>query len=1295
MYKIQNVQKIEGFLYLRLKVQRINALRINDEDDSSVQVTINDVMYTVPKTTMSGTSLNTFIREEARLKGTKSMCLEGGCGACIVAAEVKGRTMSVNSCLVPVIMCDGWKITTIEGLGNRRMGYHILQTALASMNGSQCGFCSPAWIMSMHSLMQNGRMTMEEIENSFASNICRCTGYRPILDTFKSFASDAPPAMKQNINDIEEAYQIKSCKSCPKKTCNGTCQDVEVVYKSSIPRPLDVILKDFRFYKVLKVDEIFGVLVKHSESSYVLNGGNTAHGVYRLPKKHIYIDINDIPELSRIDKEKDTLTLGGNITLSMAKKSFEMYSKEPGFEYLKRMAKHVDLVANVPVRNIGTIAGNLMMKNRNHEFPSDIFLILETAGAQLHILDAPGSKTSLTLKDFMEVDMDRKLIYSVVLPALDKQCVYKTYKVMPRAQNAHAIVNAGFCFKLDGQGKVLEKPNIIFGGIRPDFLHASKTEEFLNGKSIYDSKTLKAALNLLNTELNPDHVLPDFTPEYRRLLAVCLLYKYVLFTNPKKAKARLRSGCSILRRELSSGKRHYETDNSIWPANQSIPKLEGLIQTSGESEYVNDLIIRENEVFCALTLADTVGPFDMIDFEEAMDIDGVIAFYSAKDVPGPNLFVNKAHSFFFLWENETFLADEKIEYAGQMYGIIVATSQSIAQYAASKVKLVYSEGPKQKPIVTIHDSLASNDETRVRKIQHFPAKQPAGTDIKFNIKGSQSSPMQYHFSMEPQTCVCIPVDNGMEVFSSTQWLDFTQTSIACILGVPTNSITVKVRRLGGAYGAKISRATHVACACALASAKLNRPARLVLTIEDNMRTIGKRPDAYMEYDLSVNGEGKIQEMKIMNYLNVGASFNDSTNMSMSFNFYNCYDFSTWDVEAIDVITDIPGNTWCRAPATPETISMIEHVMDRIARVTGKDPVAVRLVNMTDSEKNILEPMINEIKKSSDYDSRMKDVGKFNADNRWKKRGISVALMKFPLELWGQYSSLVSIFARDGTVSITHGGIEMGQGLNTKVAQVAAHVLGIDVKMINVNPSYSFISPNNYMTGGAHASDTCGYATKMACLEILKRLEPIKEALGGNPTWQELTLAAHFKDVDLSATYMYTNNQDEIGEYFVYAVAIAEVEVDMLTGQHLVRRVDLVEDTGISLNPEIDIGQIEGSFVMGMGFWTTEDVIHDPETGVLTNYRTWNYKVPGAKDIPMDFRVTLNQKLPNSRGILRSKSTGEPPFCLSCCVPMAIREALNSARADAGNKDLWFQLDNTVTPEKILLASLTNIDMMEY
>ncbi|XP_076758274.1 uncharacterized protein LOC143427746 [Xylocopa sonorina] len=1256
-----------------------------------VEFIINEQNYTVTKDISPGTSLNVFIRNHAKLRGTKFMCNEGGCGACIVSVDVKGETISVNSCLVPVLICNGWNIKTIEGLGNKMEGYHTLQAALAGKNGSQCGYCSPGMVMNMYSLIQGKKLTMKEIENSFGSNICRCTGYRPILDAFKGFASDAPKELIRDIQDIEELFKIKTCKKTG-MLCENGCNGCNTIIQSGEDK-IEMKLDGSAFYKVLSVDDLFAVFQKNPNASYVLHGGNTAHGVYRMAVPDIVIDINDIPDLRRVGTENNSLVIGGNVSLNVAMNAFEKYSKEPNFGYLQHLAKHIDLIASVPVRNIGSLAGNLMIKHGHREFPSDLFLMLETAGARLHIVESGSKKTSMTLLEFLNFDMKHKIIYSIILPALSKDYEYRSYKIMPRAQNAHAHVNAGFLFKLNGAGVVQQKPNIIMGGINADFLHASNTEDFLVGKSIYDKSVIQEALNKLDEELKPDHVLPDYSPQFRKTLAEGLFFKFILSIKPENIDPRARSGGSILERGLSSGKQDFDTDKNLWPLNQPLPKIESIHQTSGEAQYANDIPSFPNEVFCAFVVTTVAnGKVDKIDTSEALKMKGVIAFYTSKDVPGENLFIPGFAKEMMLDNDEVLFADKNIEHVGQPVGIIVAKTHEIANQAAEKVRVSYTDVEPKKALFAIEDVLASEDETRLLKTAEFSA-QTKGTNVKHVIKGVFRCGGQYHFTMETQTCVCVPIEDGMDVFSSTQNVDLTQVAIASLLGVKNNSININVRRLGGGYGAKISRATQVACACALACHKLNRPARFIMTIESNMITVGKRYDTLQEYEIGVDDDGCIQYLNSTHWGNSGCNFNEAHAPETIEHLKSCYDFSTWSCQGYETKTDLPSNTFCRAPGSTEAHAMVENLMEHIAKVVGKDPLQVRYSNMSKEHKTVLQDMIEDLHQKADYAARKSAVDTFNNENRWKKRGISLVPMMYPMMVWGQFHALVSIYARDGTVSVTHGGIECGQGINTKVAQIAAHTLGIDISLVTVKPTNNLTAPNNFTTGGSLTSEACCYATMICCNKLLERLSPIRKQLG-NPSWQELTMTAYTKDVDLCARYMFTA-KDDIKAYSIYGATIAEVELDVLTGQHIVRRVDLVEDVGRSMNPELDLGQVEGAFVMGMGYWTTEDLIYDPATGQLTNYRTWNYKPPGAKDIPVDFRVYFRRNATNLLSVLRSKATGEPPLCMSYTVPIAIRYALDSARIDAGDKDPWYKLECPLTTERILLNSLTSKEKMVF
>lgn len=311
--------------------------------------------------------------------------------------------------------------------------------------------------------------------------------------------------------------------------------------------------------------------------------------------------------------------------------------------------------------------------------------------------------------------------------------------------------------------------------------------------------------------------------------------------------------------------------------------------------------------------------------------------------------------------------------------------------------------------------------------------------------------------------------------------------------------------------------------------------------------------------------------------------------------------------------------------------MTEHVMEHIAKIVGRDPVDIRMENLEDDSE--FKTMIPEFTTSVQYRERKAAINKFNNENRWVKRGIAVAPMKYFIAYFGAMHGIVSIYHGDGTVAVSSGGIEMGQGLNTKVTQVVSHCLGIPMDKIVIKPSNSLNNANDVGSVASVTSEVSCYIARKCCEILLERLKPLRDE-NPNVTWEELVEIAFTKNYDLSATYMY--KAEDMQTYFVYGISCAEVEVDMLTGNIILKRVDILEDTGESLSPNIDVGQIEGGFIIGLGIWLTENLVYDPKTAELLTDRSWNYKPPGAKDIPVDFRIKLVQKKPNPCFVLRSK-----------------------------------------------------------
>ncbi|CAB3359541.1 Hypothetical predicted protein [Cloeon dipterum] len=1248
---------------------------------------LNGKQVSVGSEIKEGTSLNTYIRDVAKLKGTKFMCNEGGCGACVVAATIthpitaEKQTLSVNSCLVPVFACHGWEIRTVEGIGNKRDGYHQAQANLAKFNGTQCGYCSPGMVMNMYSLLADGKTpTMAEVENSFGGNICRCTGYRSILDAFKALASDATPLMKQQCADIEDLNKI-----CSKtgKACSGSCKKdaFEEVKVKSVKVPAA------NWYKVASLDELFSVIGSLGATSYQLSAGNTAEGVYRHYNRQFdaRIDVKDVPELRTISTTGG-YTVGANVTLTEAIATFRTQANTAGFEYLAKLAEHLDLVANTPVRNVGTLAGNLMLKKDEPGFPSDIFVILEAVGATLNILSNPTTSENVNLIDFLGKDLKGKVIQNIEFPTFDNNHHFRTFKVMPRKQNAHAYVSAGFRVHVSDTTNwtVDQQPRIVYCGINPNFHHATNTESYLMGKNLLDPATVQGAISTLAAELQPDNQLIDASPEFRKQVAQGVFYKFLLGLDPTRVAANKRSGADNLIRPLSSGKQDFETNPNVYPLNEPIPKLEAYAQTAGEAEYTNDIHERPGELHGAFVFTkQATGTIASIDASTALATEGVVAFFQASDVPGSN---NFAPPSMFFPEVEEVFCSGKVEYAGQVVGLIVATSRTTAILGAGLVSITYAK--TEKPVLSVKDvTKVVNDRMKVvKKKDELKEKDRVKAGIVFN--GTFEIGSQYHMHMETQTCLVVPTEDGLDVYSATQWMDHVQQVIAEFLNIKESSINITVRRLGGGYGGKITRPALVAAACALAADKLGKPVRIVMSLGSNMEVFGKRFPYVNNYEVGVDDvTGKIAYINSKCQMDCGYTVNESPGYDVPKFFQNCYESSTFNMEVEAIKTDKATNAACRGPGTTEGVAFIEEIMEHVARVLKMDPLQVRLNNMPQLD-NPLPAMIEDLKTSADYDNRKANVQAFNAANRWKKRGMAIVPMQYRFPCAGNFSAMVSIYHGDGSVAISHGGIEMGQGLNTKVAQVAAHTLKIPLSKISVKPSNNVVANNGMVTGGSIGSENVSYAAMKSCQKLLERLDAVRQGMEGDPTWEQVVAEAYAQTVELNATHMFTPGQ-ELSEYNIWGATIAEVEVDILTGERQVLRVDLIEDVGQSLSPWVDVGQIEGAFVMGMGYWLSEELKYDPDSGRLLNTRTWNYKVPGAKDIPADFRINFRKNAANPNGLYNSKATGEPALNMTIVCYFALRDALDSARKDAGSTEDYYEIKLPATVETIAVSSLTD------
>ncbi|XP_062550716.1 uncharacterized protein LOC134215576 [Armigeres subalbatus] len=1253
---------------------------------------INGKIYHIdPKLIPIETSLNTFIRDHAQLKGTKFMCLEGGCGSCIVnitrkhPATEKITTNAVNSCLFPVYSCHGCDVLTVEGIGSKKNGYHPIQKRLAHFNGSQCGFCSSGMVMSMFSLLESseGSVSMQEVENALDGNICRCTGYRPILDAFKSFAVDTNEGIRKLCQDIEDFGTGYSCSRKASITCSKLVGNVR-----NMQRIIDGQGKEW--YKPYNISEILEIFRTIGNKPYMLVAGNTAHGVYRRKDDlEVFIDVNDVAELHHSEIAENIIIGASNTLNQFILIMQQAVQKSNNFQYLRVVIEHVQKIANRPVRNMGSIAGNLMIKHDHWEFPSDMFLLLEAVEASLVILTDTSSKV-LTLSQFLHLDMKKKLLASIIIPQHDPvRNIFRSFKIMPVSQNARAYVNAALLFKIQESNFIPKSVTICFGGINPSFIHATQTEAYLVGKPLFQNETIRKAMKILSAEIEPDFVSPDASPEYRRNLALSLFYKCVLdmaIEQQVKLDPKVRSGATILKRSLSSGKQSYDTYPSKWPLTQNVPKLEGMVQCAGEAEYINDISQMPNELFAAFVLATEINSRILqIDASKALELEGVAGFFSVKDIPGINNFMTLEIGAPRV--EEVFCSGEVL-YHSQPIGIIVAETFELATRAASLVKTTYEKLPPKPIYPTVRDVLNAQAYDRISNegYDRHGAQFNKATEGPIKIQGRLNLQGQYHYTLETQTCFCVPIEDGMDVYSSTQYPDLVLCALSQVLNVQQNSINLTVRRLGGAYGAKSTRPAHIACACAVAAKLTQRPVRMVLSIETSMSAIGKRIGCLSEYEVDVDDTGIINRLHNTFTHDGGSTINENLAYLTSDMFKNCYRTDKWNLVGNVARTDVPSNTWCRCPGTSEGIAMIENIMEHIAHVVGKDPLEVRMLNMPNG--NLMRQLLQKFRKEVKFDSRKRAIDKFNNMNRWRKRGIAIIPMEYPMEYSGALNTLVSIYHMDGSVAITHGAVEMGQGVNTKVAQVVAAVFGIPLSKISVKPTTTLTSPNNNPSVHSRASETAAFAVKRCCEILLGRLQPIWTA-NRSASWEEIINRAFMANVDLTAEYHYQST--DLQGYIIWGCTCAEVEVDVLTGNVQISRVDLLEDVGESMSPGIDIGQLEGSFIMGLGYYLTEALVYDHSNGSLVNNRTWNYKVPGVKDIPMDFRVKFLKSSSNPHGVLHSKAVGEPSFSMTPVLTYALRYALRSARRDAELPDEWIPIGSGTTPEKIFSMAYKSFD----
>jgi len=744
---------------------------------------------------------------------------------------------------------------------------------------------------------------------------------------------------------------------------------------------------------------------------------------------------------------------------------------------------------------------------------------------------------------------------------------------------------------------------------------------------------------------------------------------------------------------------------------------------AGTAVYIDDITEPAGTLHAGLGLSTVAhGILKSVDLSAVRAAPGVVAVLTHEDVPGVNDISPSG------MDDDPVLADGKVEFHGQPIFCVIAETREEARRAARLAKIEYEELPAEIDIWDL------DVETHRQVVTPLTLKRgdaaSALASAPRRVKGRMRLGGQDHFYLEGQISLAVPgEDDDVIVYCSTQGPSETQHMIAHALGVASHSVTVEVRRMGGGFGGKETQANQCAAIAAIAARKLKRAVKIRLDRDEDMVATGKRHDFAIDYEVGFDDEGRILAVDYTFALRAGfsADLSGPVGDRALFHCDNAYFYPHVHAKSAPLYTNTVSNTAFRGFGGPQGMVGAERVIDEVAFAVGKDSLEIRKLNFYDPmgveggrnltpyhqkvEDCIIQRIVAELEESADYAGRRKAIAEFNAKSRFVKRGIALTPVKFGISFTktesNQAGALVHVYT-DGSVHMNHGGTEMGQGLHLKVAQVVAEEFQIDLDRVKITATTTSKVPNTSPTAASSGADLNGMAAQNAARQIKDRLIdfaaeshqvprdqvvflPNRVRIGNAEiSFNELVKQAYMARVQLSAAGFYktpkihwdrSKGRGHAFYYYAYGAACSEVSVDTLTGEYVVERTDILHDTGRSLNKIIDIGQIEGGFIQGMGWLTTEELWWDGK-GRLRTHAPSTYKIPLASDRPKVFNVALTDwSEAYEPTVHRSKAVGEPPLPLG----LAVLHALSDAVASVADHTVCPRLDAPATPECVLMA----------
>ncbi|KAL8768355.1 MAG: hypothetical protein Q9209_005389 [Squamulea sp. 1 TL-2023] len=1311
-----------------------------DYDDSGLNFYLNGTKVILGEDLDPEITLLEYLRGIG-LTGTKLGCAEGGCGACTVVVSQFNPTTkklyhaSVNACLAPLVSVDGKHVITVEGIGNVTKP-HPAQERIAKSSGSQCGFCTPGIVMSLYALLRNNTDPSElEVEEAFDGNLCRCTGYRPILDAAQTFSTQktcGKATTKGGTGCCKENGTSQEDGGC----CRGGVDDDRPTKRFTPPgfieydpntqlifppalmkhdyKPLAFGNKRKRWFRPVTMKQLLDIKSVYPSAKVI--GGSTETQIeikFKAVNYSASVYVGDIAELRQYYFRKDHVEIGGNVVLTdledICLEALKRYGPVRGQPF-KAIHKQIRYFAGRQIRNVGTPAGNLATASPISDL-NPVFVATNT----ILVARSLKEEIEIPMTEFFKGYRTTALPPDAIIACLrvpiarEKGEYLRAYKQAKRKDDDIAIVNAALRVSLDTSHRI-ENVNLVYGGMGPTTVPAIEAAKYLKGRSFTDPATLEGTMNALEADFNLRFGVPGGMATYRKSLALGFFYRFyheVLSELNTKASQIDEDVRETIERAISTGKKDLDATQAYAQkvVGKTNPHLAAMKQCTGEAQYTDDIPVQKNELYGVLVLSTNAhAKILSVDTSPAMNLPGVANYVDHHDLPNP-----KANWWGAPNCDETFFAVDEVFSAGQPIGMILADSAKHAEAGARAVKIEYQDLPA---IFTIEEAIANESYFQHYRYINKGNAEKAFEEADHVYRGIARVGGQEHFYLETQACLAIPKpeDGEMEVWSSTQNPTETQSYVSQVTGVQANKIVSKVKRLGGGFGGKETRSIQLAGICSVAAKKTRRPVRCMLNRDEDILTSGQRHPFLARWKVAVNNDGKLQALDADVFCNAGWSQDLSAavvDRSLS-HIDGCYLIPNVHVRGRLAKTNTVSNTAFRGFGGPQGMFIAESYMEEVADHLGMPVEKLREINFYKPDElthfnQVLKDwyvplMYKQVLNESDYEERRKATDDYNARSKWKKRGLAMIPTKFGISFTAiflnQAGALVHIY-HDGSVLVSHGGTEMGQGLHTKMTQIAAQALDVPLTDVYISETATNVVANSSSTAASASSDLNGYAIWNACDQLNERLKPYREQLGKDAPMKKLAHAAYFDRVNLSANgfyktpdigYVWGPNIGQMFYYFTQGVTAAEVEIDTLTGDWTCLRADIKMDVGRSINPAIDYGQIEGAFVQGQGLFTTEESLWHRASGQIFTKGPGTYKIPGFRDIPQVFNVSLLKDVEweNLRTIQRSRGVGEPPLFMGSSVFFAIRDALKAARKQYGVDEV-LSLQSPATVERIRVS----------